>query len=406
MMTVDDRHVTGGVDTHADVHVAAAFDSATARRLGVESFPADTAGYAALLVWLETFGPVDAVGVESTGAWGAGLARHLTSAGVAVIEVDRPDRKARRFEGKSDPIDAEAAARAVLSGRATGTPKSSDGPAEAIRPLEIVCRGSVKDRTRATNQFKSLIVTAPAELREHLQGVSFTRQLKLARRFRNDDPDPVTSHLRFALKQLARKIAFLNNQIDELEQRMQALVGEAAPALAGLFGVGPHVAAQLLVTAGDNPDRLGSEAAFAKLCAACPIPASSGKTHRHRLNRGGDRRANNALYTIVLVQMRHDPRTRAYVARRTSQGKTRTEIIRCLKRYVAREVYHAITNPPNDIPTGHQIRQARLQAGITQTKMANALDIAPIRLSRFERNLDHNTNLAYKARGWLTENTP
>ncbi len=370
----------------------------------MESFPADTAGYEALLVWLEAFGPINAVGVESAGAWGAGLARHLTSAGVAVIEVDRPDRKARRFEGKSDPIDAEAAARAVLSGWATGIPKSSDGPVEAVRPLEIACRGSVKDRTRATNQFKSLVITAPAELREHLQGVSFTRRLELARRFRDDDTDPVTSHLRFALKQLARKIAFLDNQINDLEQRMQALVGEAAPALAGLFGVGPHVAALLLVTAGDNPDRLGSEAAFAKLCAACPIPASSGKTHRHCLNRGGDRRANNALYTIVLVRMRHDPRTRAYVARRTIQGKTRPEIMRCLKRYVAREVYHAITNPPNDIPTGHQIRQERLQAGITQTRMANALDVAPIRLSRFERNIDYNIDLAYRASDWLNQN--
>jgi len=365
MMTVDDRHVTGGVDTHGEVHVAAVLDSATARRLDVAEFPADTAGYDALRDWLASFGELDAVGVESTGAWGAGLARSLCRAGVRVIEVDRPDRKARRFEGKSDPLDAEAAARAVISGRAAGTPKTADGPAEAIRALHIVCHSATRDRTRAINQFKSLIVTAPAELRERLNAETFRCQLKLARRFRNDYDDLVETQLRFALKTLAAKIGFLDDQIAELETRMNTLVSRAAPALAGTFGVGPQVAAQLLATAGDNPDRLNSEAAFAKLCAACPIPASSGKTTRHRLNPGGDRRANNALHTIVLVRMRHHAPTRAYVARRTTEGKTRREIMRRLKRFVAREIYQVITNPPNDLPTGHDIRQQRLRAGIT-----------------------------------------
>ncbi len=185
---------------------------------------------------------------------------------------------------------------------------------------------------------------------------------------------------------------------------MNELVGQAAPALAGTFGVGPHVAAQLITTAGDNPDRLHSEAAFAKLCAACPIPASSGKTTRHRLNPGGDRRANNALHTIVLVRMRYHPPTRAYVARRTAEGKTRPEIMRCLKRFVAREIYNVITNPPDDLPTGHETRQRRLQAGVTLTALANALDVAPIRLSTFERGLTYSNDLAYRARDWLTEN--
>jgi transposase len=405
MMTGQSGGVIGGVDTHAEVHVAAVLDSTTGRRLGVESFPADTAGYDALRQWLEAFGAIDAVGVESTGAWGAGLARHLRAAGVRVIEVDRPDRKTRRLEGKSDPVDAEAAARAVLSGRATGIPKSNDGPVEAIRALDIVCHGATKDRTRAINQFKALTVTAPADLRERFTAVSFKQQLAVARRFRNDSEDPVTTHLRFALKQLARKIAFLDDQITELETRMNDLAGQAFPALAGVFGVGPHVAAQLLATAGDNPDRLHSEAAFAKLCAACPIPASSGKTQRHRLNRGGDRRANNALYTIVLVRMRHDPRTRAYVTRRHTEGKTRPEIIRCLKRFVAREIYNTITNPPDDLPTGPEIRQQRIQADITLTHLATQLGVAPIRLSRLERGLDHHNNLTYQARTWLTQNS-
>ncbi|MGB3056506.1 MAG: transposase, partial [Acidimicrobiales bacterium] len=299
MMTAEDRHVTGGVDTHGEVHVAAVLESGTARRLAVAEFPADTAGYVALREWMSGFGTLDAVGVESTGAWGAGLARSLRDNDVTVIEVDRPDRRARRFDGKSDPLDAEAAARAVISGRAAGVPKTADGPAEAIRAIEIVCYGATRDRTRAINQFKALLVTAPADLREHLGSVSFRRQLELARRFRNDYDDLVETQVRFALKTLAAKIAFLDDQITELEGRMNELVGQAAPALAGTFGVGPHVAAQLLTTVGDNPERLGSEAAFAKLCAACPIPASSGKTTRYRLNPGGDRRANNALHTIV-----------------------------------------------------------------------------------------------------------
>lgn len=405
MMTAQARHVTGGVDTHGKVHVAAVLDSVTARRLAVSEFSADAAGYVALREWMMGFGVLDAVGVESTGAWGAGLARSLRGNEVAVIEVDRPDRKARRFEGKSDPLDAEAAARAVISGRATGAPKTADGPAEAVRAIEIVCHGATRDRTRAINQFKALVVTAPAGLREHLDAVSFRRQVELARRFRNDYGDLVETHLRFALKTLAVKIGFLDDQIAELETRMNDLVGQAAPALAGTFGVGPHVAAQLLTTAGDNPERLGSEAAFAKLCAACPIPASSGKTTRHRLNPGGNRRANNALYTIVLVRMRHDPRTRAYVARRTAEGKSSAEIIRCLKRFVAREIYNVITNPPQDLPTGHQIRQQRLQAGITLTALANALDVAPTRISTFERGLTFSNDLAYRARDWLTQVT-
>ncbi len=240
MMTAQDCHVIGGVDTHAEVHVAAALDRATGQRLGIESFPADTAGYVALLAWLRSFGNLDVVGVESTGAWGAGLARSLTAGGVRVVEVDRPDRKARRLEGKSDPIDAQAAARAVLSGRATGTPKASNGPAEAVRALEIVCNGAVRDRTRATNQFKALLVTAPAGLRERMTATTFRRQLELARRFHDHD-DPIEAQLRFSLKALARKIAFLNEQIAELEARMNTLTAQAAPsARRGLRGRAPR----------------------------------------------------------------------------------------------------------------------------------------------------------------------
>jgi transposase len=320
-----------------------------------------------------------------------------------VIEVDRPDRKARRLKGKSDPTDAEAAARAVLSGRARSTPKSRDGLAEAIRSLEVVHHSAVKDRTRAINQFKSLLVSAPEPLRDALRPLGFADQLARARRLGDGRGDVVEREARWALKELARRIVFLCEQTDRLEVRIGELGAQASPALMGLSGVGPHVAAQLLAAAGDNPERMHSEAAFAKLCGACPIPASSGKTNRHRLNRGGDRRANNALFTVVLVRMRHDSATRAYVARRTAEGKSRKEIMRCLKRFVAREVFQALTNPPADLPTGHELRQLRLQAGLSLTTVCNAVGTSPMRLSTIERGLAHDTRLARRTRTWLLE---
>ena len=404
MMTSTDRRVTAGVDTHDDVHVAAVLDSATGRQLGTQSFPTTAVGYAALLAWTQHFGAVDRIGVESTGSWGAGLTRHLTATGIEVIEVDRPDRKARRHDGKSDPTDAVAAARAALSGRATAIPKARDGAVEAIRTLEIVYHAATLDRTRAINQFKALIVTAPDGLRHRLRdGLSLSTQLGRARRFPDNHPDPIEVQTRFAMRELARRIGFLNDQTSRLETRIAALVTTHAPALYGLFGVGPHAAAQLLAAAGDNPQRLRSEAAFAKLCGVCPLPASSGKTTRHRLNRGGDRRANNALFTIVLVRMRYDQRTRAYVERRTAQGKTRKEIMRCLKRFVAREVFTAITNPPTDLPTGSELRALRTERTLTLTAVSSHFATSPISISRLERGLTHDTQLARNIRNWLLD---
>lgn len=404
MITVSDRHVTGGVDTHGDFHVAGLVESTTNREIADATFPATAIGYESMLAWMAEHGQVDEVGVESTGSFGAGLTRFLQKSGIGVIEVDRPDRKTRRFDGKTDTIDAYAAARAVVSGRANGTPKSRDGLAEAVRAIEIVCHGATKDRTRAINQFKALLITAPTGLRERMNRETFRRQLELSRRFRTNQPDPTEANLRMALKQLARRIEFLTEQIDELEQQLNTLCAQANRALLGAYGVGPHNAAQLLTAAGDNPQRITSESAFAKLCGVCPIPASSGKTERHRLNRAGDRRANNALYNIVLVRMRYDQRTRDYVERRTADGKTKPEIIRCLKRYVAREIYQLLTNPP-EIPIGHNIRQQRENAGITLTRLALELDVAPITISRIERHLDHNNTLAQQAQTWLNNNT-
>jgi transposase len=284
--------------------------------------------------------------VEGTGAYGAALSRFLRS---EVVEVDRPDRKTRRAKGKSDPVDAYAAALAALSGRAAGIPKSRDGKVEAIRALRVARRSAVKARTQAINQLRALLLTGPAELREQLRDLTAGALIETCARLRptTDLADPVQA-TKAALRRLARRHQQLSEEIRELDAELAPLVTARAPELLALPGVGIEVAGQLLVTAGDNPDRLRSEAAFAHLCGVAPIPASSGRTHRHRLNRGGDRAANTALHTIALSRLRWDPRTRAYLARRRQEGLTKPEAIRCLKRYIAREVYRKLINAPHD----------------------------------------------------------
>jgi transposase len=347
--------VTGGVDTHKDTHTAAVVD-ATGRMLGHAQFPTTPAGHAGLLSWLRGHGELVRVGVEGTGAYGAGLALYLQAAGVELVEVDRPDRATRRQRGKSDPVDAEAAARAAQAGRATGIPKDRTGRVEALRALRIARRGAVSARAEAQCRMKSLIVTAPDGLRTALRELGDRELIAHCAARRPDRAhagDPATATL-IALRTLARRHQQLSIEIDELDTLIAPLVEQINPTLCRLRGVGPDVAGQLLVTAGQNPDRLRSEAAFAMLCGAAPLPASSGRTMRHRLNRGGDRQANCALYRIVLTRLRCDPRTRAYTQRRTAEGLTKKEIIRCLKRYVAREVYTALLNPdPSSVPARH-----------------------------------------------------
>lgn len=342
-MTHDAREVIGGVDTHGRTHHAAVIDALLGRQLDDREFPATTAGYRDLAGWLGTHGEVLAVGIEGTGAYGAELARYLAGTGMTVVEVDRPDRKTRRLKGKSDPIDAYAAAAAVASGRATGSPKTRTGTVEAIRMLRIARRSAVKARTQAMNQIRSLLITAPASLREQVADLPRSQLVALLARLRpGDDLAHPLAAAKNALRRLARRHRLLDEEIAELDAQIAPLVRQTAPRLLDLFGVGPETAGQLLVSAGQNPERMRSEAAFAHLTGAAPIPASSGRTHRHRLNRGGDRAANNALHTIVLVRMRYDQRTRTYVERRTREGLSKKEIIRCLKRFVAREVYHAL----------------------------------------------------------------
>jgi len=342
-MTAKKRRVTGGVDTHGKTHHAAALDQ-NGRILGDQQFPNTTTGYQALLSWLGEFGRIVKVGVEGTGAYGAGLARHLRAAGITLVEIDRPDRKTRRMKGKSDPIDAIGAARATLSGQATGIPKTRIGPVEAIRALRVARRGAVKARTAALNQLHGLITSAPHQLCATLTGQRGNTLITTCANLAVDDtvltdPGQATAA---ALRAIATRVQALTAEITQADKRLRPIVTRTAPRLNTLPGVGPEVAGQLLTTAGDNPDRLRSEAALAHLCGVAPLPASSGRTDRHRLNRGGDRAANNALYTITLSRMRHDQPTRAYVERRTKQGLSKKEIIRCLKRYIIREVYTAL----------------------------------------------------------------
>jgi transposase len=334
--------VVGGVDTHRDSHVVVVVDS-VGRVLGTETFPATAAGYRRVLTWMRSFGSVTRVGIEGTGAYGAGLARYLAEEEVTVVEVDRPNRRVRRRRGKSDPVDAESAARAALSGEATGVPKTSNGPVEAIRALRVARRGAVKASTQASNGLRDLVVAAPEELRSRMVRMSAVERVELAARFRPGDLSDPLEATKTAMRSLARRHQQLRSEIDELDSQLALLVEIAAPeGLTEAMGVGLQVAVALLATAGDNPDRLHSEASFVALCGASPVDASSGRQVRHRLNRGGDREANSALWRIAFTRMQHDPRTRVYVGRRRAEGKTNKEILRCLKRYIAREIYKQI----------------------------------------------------------------
>lgn len=259
----------------------------------------------------------------------------------------RPKRRDLRRAGKSDPIDAEAAARAVLAGTVVGEPKGTDGEVEMIRVLRMARRSALKARTQAANQLKALLVTAPEELREELRGLSTIKLVCRASRFRTGESltGVMVATKKFALRSVARRYRHLCEEISELDEQLGRLVAEAAPALVAVEGISTDTAASLLIAAGDNPERLTSESAFAHLCGVAPIPASSGKIVRHRLNRQGNRDANRALYVVALGRMSRDERTRTYVARRTAEGKSKKEIIRCLKRYIAREVYRILVSP-------------------------------------------------------------
>jgi transposase len=341
-----------GVDTHKEVHAAAAISGAGAH-LATTTVPASKEGYGTLEAWAKSIGPVQAFGIEGTGSYGAGLSRFLQERGHTVIEVNRPNRQMRYQRGKSDAVDAESAARAVLAGQAVGQPKSGTGPVEMIRHLKIARNTAVKARTQAMQTLRAIIVCSPDPLREQLDQVS--GKMTLLRQLAALRPGPLNSTLasaKISLRAIAQRWLLLDAEIKRHDAHLETLTAARAPDLLEAHGMATGTAAEMLLLVGDNPERIHSEAAFAKLCGVCPLPASSGKTIRHRLNRGGNRRANAALYRVVIVRMRGHQPTVDYVRRRTAEGKSKSEIIRCLKRYVAREIfgYLCVKRAPTDAP--------------------------------------------------------
>ena len=390
--------VYGGVDTHKEVHVAAAADQA-GRVLATASFGADPAGYRRLAEWLGSFGPLVRVGVEGTGSYGAGLCRRLSAAGVEVVEVVRPDRQMRRRRGKSDTVDAEAAARAALSDERTSAPKGGDGTVESIRQIRVALCSTRDHPTRISNQVRDLVLTAPEQLRSELDPLTTAQRVHRCARFRPGDVADPAQAAKLALRTLARQYESLDADLDELREHLDRLTAAAgpAPALRAAKGIGPDVASILLVAAGDNPDRLTNEAAFAALCGASPVEASSGRTVRHRLNQGGNRQANHALWRIAMVRLATCERTRAYAARRTAEGKSRREIIRCLKRYIAREVFALLTKP-QPAPAAENLRHT---TGHSLAHAADQLGTWPATISAIERGHAPHHRLVPAYRDWL-----
>jgi transposase len=346
----EQRVVVGGVDTHKDLHFAAVVDDQD-RVLANESFATTRHGYKQMLAWLRSFGELARIGVECTGTYGAGLLRYLQHAGVTVLEVTAPDKQDRRKRGKDDTIDAENAAHAAFAQVRTVTPKTRDGMVESLRVLKVCRKTAVSARRVALQLIQNSIVSAPDELRESLRTMTRMQLVRTLAAWRPDLSDyrSLTSAYRIALKSLGRRYLELHDEIADLDVMIAKLVDELAPELIARNSIGYESAAQLLLTAGDNSGRLQSEASFAALCGVSPVPASSGKVCRHRLNRGGDRAANSALHIVAIGRLRTDARTKAYVAKRLSQGHSKLEAIRCLKRYIAREVFYIIQRRQREI---------------------------------------------------------
>ena len=400
IMAKEPLYVFGGVDTHKDIHVAAVVDE-RGKILDTASFAVNARGYAALQRWLEGFGTLVKVGVEGTGSYGAGLARHLHAHGVDVVEVNRPNRQLRRLRGKSDPVDAESAARSALNGEATIVPKSHDDIVESIRVLRVAFCSARDTRTRLALQIRDLIVTAPATLRETMPGATAARVAQCAR-FRPGNVRDPHEATRLALKTLSRRYQDLTEEMRDLTKLLDELTKEANPALRAAKGVGVDVASILLVAAGSNCHRLRNESAFAAMCGVSPLPASSGQTQRHRLNRSGNRQANNALWRIAVVRMIDDEETRVYLARRTAEGKTKRDVTRCLKRHIAREVFFLLKNPAYE-DVGAQLRARRELAHVSLQTVSDHFGVWPTKVSRIERGLQQDDEFVELYRTWLDE---
>lgn len=393
--------VVAGVDTHKDTHHVAVLATGTGARLGDLKVPATPVGYERLLGFVASFGVIALIGIEGTNSYGAGLSRFLAAAGVTIREVIRPKRAQRR-RGKSDPIDAYAAAQQALAEPdALPVAKTSDGPVEQIRVLMAVRRSAMKARVAAYRQITSLLITAPDQVRARwadLTGDALIDQLTATRPGAATDNVPAATGQ--ALRRLARRHQSLTTEITEIDAELRTLVTATAPAMLATKGFGVVTTSTLLIAAGDNPDRLRTEASFAALCGTAPIPASSGKTTRYRLNRGGDRQANWALHQIALVRLSTDSRTKAYAARLRTAGKSTKDILRCLKRAIARESWHLLVHPA-PAPRVDDLRPLRHERGLTLIQAANHLGTVAARISELERGTRLNIPLASAYREYL-----
>jgi transposase len=399
-MTNEHLKVIAGIDTHADTHHVAVITS-TGNHLADQEFLAVGSGYRRIIEFITGFGPVIAAGVEGTGSYGAELARILAKEGIQVLEVMRPNRQGRRLKGKSDPLDAYQAAESALAGRGTATPKARDGAVEALRVLRAEKSTAMRARVAVMTQVKSILVSAPESLRAKYRGRGSAAMMAALEKTRPagsmSDPSNATA---IVLKRLAVRYRQLHQELALIDAELDAIITIHAPLLRDLQAVGTDVASQLLVTVGDNPERIGTEAQFAALVGVAPIPASSGKTTRHRLSRGGDRQANKAIHHVALVRMMSDTRTKTYVARRRAEGKNTKEIMRCLKRYIAREIYGQLLHP-QPAPAAGELRALRKAQNITLQAAADALHVWPATLSRLERGLTRDDVFYQSYAGWL-----
>lgn len=398
--------IIAGVDTHTGTHTLALLDM-NGRVLSTNTFGADPDGYGRLIAMLGAPARCAGIGVEGTNSFGAALARRLQAAGFPVHEVLKPKRGVRRKDGRSDPIDAIAAARSVLAGDGTSLPKSSDGWVEALRHLNAERSQLVAAMTTPANSTGGLPVTAPEPIREKYRGLrTETRMNRLASC--RPSGGLVAHSMLTALKGAAKAWKTPKEQADLLEERMRSILDTNARPLLDIYCAGTITAATIAIVAGDNPERIRDEAAFAKLCGACPIPASSGKTNRHRLNRGGNRQGNMALHRIAIVRLRYHQPTRDYVAKKTREGKSKLEIIRCLKRYIAREAYKALIAIRNggagrQTPQerGALLRRLRTSHGITQQQIGEALAVPSSRISEIERGTHNLPELEQRVTQWI-----
>jgi len=350
------------------------------------------------LAFLQSHGPVEVLGIEGTSSYGAGLATAARAAGIVVREVIRPEASVRRMRSKSDPLDAYQAARAAMSGRAKTVPKGED--IEGLRALLNARRSASKARTAAMNQIHAQLITAPVEVREKYRKLADKRLVDALAACRPGTRRGVVAQMLLALKMLAQRHRFLTEQVELLDEQLRGLVAGMNLNLLSAQGIGPVTAAQLLLTAGGNPERLATEPSFAALCGTAPVPASSGKTTRFRLSRGGDRHANSALHTIAAVRMSHDPRTREFVAAQRARGRSNPEILRILERAIAREVFKLLQNP-NALAGIADLRRMRREKNLPIRVVVEQLGTNQNHVSRVERGVAFDREFTERYRAWL-----